>query len=209
MINALNQTARRIPAYTIYIAGIALAAWVIFASLPTPDPAKVLERVLGTRGLQILIASLCITPLRWYGINLLKFRRALGLMGFMFIFLHFLSWMLLDLALRWSLILGELTKRPFIIVGFLAFLALIPLAITSNNAAIKKLGAMRWKQLHWLAYPAILAGSVHFVMIGKVYTLESALYFAAVTALLIARRLKAQKKVAQTARVAPQCSETT
>ena len=199
MINLVNQTARRIPAYTIYIAGIALAAWVIYSALATPDPAKVLERVLGTRGLQILIATLCITPLRWYGVNLLKFRRALGLMGFMFITLHFLTWMLLDLALRWSEILTELTKRPFIIVGFLAFLALIPLAVTSNNTMIKRLGAMQWKRLHWLAYPATLAGAVHFVMIGKVYTLESALYFAAVAGLLIARRLKSRKKAPQAA----------
>ena len=199
MLNAINQTARRIPAYTIYIVGIALAAWVIYSSLATPDPAKVLERMLGTRGLQILIATLCITPLRWYGVNLLKFRRALGLMGFMFIALHLMTWVVLDLALRWSEILTELTKRPFIIVGFLAFLALIPLAITSNNAAIKRLGALRWKRLHWLAYPATLAGAVHFVMIGKVYTLESALYFAAVVGLLIARRLKARKKALQTA----------
>ena len=199
MLNAINQTARRIPAYTIYIVGIALAAWVIYSSLATPDPAKVLERMLGTRGLQILIATLCITPLRWYGVNLLKFRRALGLMGFMFIALHLMTWVVLDLALRWSEILTELTKRPFIIVGFLAFLALIPLAITSTNAMIKRLGALRWKRLHWLAYPAILAGAVHFVMIGKVYTLESALYFAAVAGLLIARRLKARKKALQTA----------
>ncbi len=199
MINAINQTARRIPAYTIYIAGIALAAWVIFSALSTPDPAKVMERVLGERGLQILIASLCITPLRWYGVNLLKFRRAIGLMGFMFIALHLLTWLVLDLALRWSEILIELTKRPFIIIGMLAFFALIPLAITSNNTAIKKLGALRWKRLHWLAYPAILAGALHFVMIGKVYTLESALYFAAVAGLLIARRLKAQKKPEQSA----------
>ena len=199
MINALNQTARRIPAYAIYMAGIALAAWTIYAALATPDPAKVLERDLGTRGLQILIATLCITPLRWYGVNLMKFRRALGLMGFMFITLHFLTWMLLDLALRWSEILTDLTKRPFIIVGFLAFVALIPLAVTSNNAMIKRLGAMRWKRLHWLAYPATLAGAVHFVMIGKVYTLESALYFLAVAGLLIARRLKSRKKAPQPA----------
>lgn len=194
MINAINQTARRIPAYTIYIAGIALAVWVIYASLFTPDPAKVLERVLGARGLQILIATLCITPLRWYGVNLLKFRRALGLMGFMFIALHLTTWLVLDLALRWSEILTELTKRPYIIIGMLAFVALVPLAVTSNNAMVKRLGALRWKRLHWLAYPATLAGAVHFVMIGKVYTLESALYFAAVAGLLTMRRLKARKK---------------
>lgn len=199
MINTINQTARRIPAWTIYLAGLMLAAWVIFAALATPDPAKVLERALGARGLQILIATLCITPLRWYGVNLLKFRRALGLMGFMFISLHFLTWTVLDLGLRGSEILNDLLKRPYIIIGFAAFLALVPLAVTSNNVSIKRMGAGAWKRLHWLAYPATFAGAAHFVMIGKVYTLESALYLGAVVGLLLARRLKAQKKRLQTA----------
>jgi methionine sulfoxide reductase heme-binding subunit len=194
MRDLINQTARRIPAWVIYLAGLALAIWTIYAALATPDPAKVLERDLGTRGLQILIATLCITPLRWGGINLLKYRRALGLMGFMFITLHLLTWSVLDLGLRWDVILTDLTKRPYIIIGFVAFLALSPLALTSNNMSIKRLGGLRWRRLHWLAYPATLAGAVHFVMIGKVYTLESALYFAIVTALLAARWIKTQQK---------------
>lgn len=194
MRDLINQTARRIPAWVIYLAGLALAVWTIYVALGTPDPAKVLERDLGTRGLQILIATLCITPLRWGGINLLKFRRALGLMGFMFITLHLLTWSVLDLGLRWDVILTDLTKRPYIIIGFVAFLALTPLAITSNNISIKRLGGLRWKRLHWLAYPATLLGAVHFVMIGKVYTVESALYFAAVVALLAARWFKTQQK---------------
>ena len=194
MRDMINQAARRTPAWAVYIVGFALAAWVIFSSLSTPDPAKVLERVLGIRGLQILIFTLCITPLRWGGINLLKFRRALGLMAFMFIGLHFLTWMVLDLGLRWGDIITALLKRPYIIIGFAAFLVLIPLAASSNNFSIKKLGAARWKRLHWLAYPATLAGAAHFVMIGKVYTLESGLYLAAVVGLLAARRLKTMKR---------------
>jgi methionine sulfoxide reductase heme-binding subunit len=194
MRDLFNQSARRIPSWVIYVAGLALAAWTIYSALATPDPAKVLERDLGTRGLQILIVTLCITPLRWGGLNLLKFRRALGLMGFMFIALHFLTWSVLDLGLRWDVILTDLTKRPYIIIGFAAFLALIPLALTSNNISVKRLGGLRWRRLHWLAYPATLAGAVHFVMIGKVYTLESALYFATVTALLLARWLKTRQK---------------
>ncbi len=194
MRDMINQAARSTPAWAVYIVGFALAAWVIFSSLSTPDPAKVLERVLGIRGLQILIFTLCITPLRWGGINLLKFRRALGLMAFMFIGLHFLTWMVLDLGLRWGDIITALLKRPYIIIGFAAFLVLIPLAASSNNFSIKKLGAARWKRLHWLAYPATLAGAAHFVMIGKVYTLESGLYLAAVVGLLAARRLKTMKR---------------
>lgn len=195
----INRAARRTPTWVFYVAAVLLAAWTVYAAVQTPDPAKVLERDLGLRGLQILIASLCITPLRWGGINLLKFRRAFGLMAFMFITLHFLTWSVLDLGLRWSVIVTDLTKRPYIIIGFAAFVALIPLAFTSNLWSIKRMGAQRWKQLHWLVYPAVLAGAVHFILIGKVYTLESALYFAAAAGLLIARRLKSRKAVLQTA----------
>lgn len=194
MIDAINKAARRVPAWLIYVAGFLLAGWTIYAALATPDPAKVLERDLGSLGLQVLIVTLCITPLRWGGVNLLKFRRALGLMAFMFITLHFLTWSVLDLGLRWSVILTDLTKRPYIVIGFAAFLALIPLAVTSNNWSIKRLGALRWKKLHWLAYPATFAGAVHFVMIGKVYTLESGLYLAAVAGLLVSRWLKTRAK---------------
>lgn len=194
MIDVMNKAARRIPAWLIYVAGFALAGWTIYAAIATPDPAKVLERDLGKVGLQILVATLLVTPLRWSGINLLKFRRALGLMAFMFISLHFLTWSVLDLGLRWSVILTDLTKRPYIIIGFAALLMLIPLAITSNNYAIKKLGGLRWRRLHWLAYPATLAGALHFVMIGKVYTVESALYLTAVVVVLAARRIRRQRK---------------
>jgi methionine sulfoxide reductase heme-binding subunit len=190
MIAKINAAARRTPTWLVYGAALGLVAWALYSAILSPDPAKVLERELGKRGLQILVASLCITPLRWGGINLLKFRRALGLMGFMFIGLHLFTWSVLDLGLRWDVILTDLTKRPYIIIGFLAFVALIPLALTSNAWSIKRLGALRWRKLHWLAYPAILAGAVHFVMIGKVYTLESGLYLAAVAGLLIARWAK-------------------
>lgn len=193
----INRTARQTPTWVLYAAAVLLAVWTVYAAVQTPDPAKVLERELGLRGLQILIASLCITPLRWGGINLLKFRRAFGLMAFMFITLHFLTWSVLDLGLRWSVIMTDLTKRPYIIIGFAAFVALIPLALTSNLWSIKRLGPMRWKRLHWLVYPAVLAGAVHFILIGKVYTLESALYFATAAGLLIARRLKSRKALPQ------------
>ena len=186
----VNQWARRVPVWAVYLIGFAMLALLVFlaaAGASGPDPAKSLERELGLRGLQTLIATLCITPLRWWGINLLKFRRALGLLAFATIALHFLTWMVLDLGLRWDEVLTDLTKRPYIIVGFGAFLALIPLAVTSNTTSIRRLGSAGWARLHKLAYPAILAGAVHFVMIGKVYTLQSALYLAIIVALIGAR----------------------
>ena len=131
---------------------------------------------------------------RWAGINLIRYRRAIGLLAFLYAALHLLVWVLLDLQLRWSEIGADLVKRPYIIIGFAAFLALVPLAITSNNVAIRRMGAASWKRLHRLAYPATVAGAVHFVMIGKVYTLQSSLYLAAVVALLAIRWWKMRPK---------------
>jgi sulfoxide reductase heme-binding subunit YedZ len=198
MIDATNRTARRIPSWVVYALGATLIVWMLAAAslgLSGPDPVKALERGFGERGLQVLIAALCITPLRWAGLNLVKFRRAIGLVGFALVALHFATWITLDMGLRWSEITTDLLKRPYIIIGFAAFLALLPLAITSNNGAIRRMGAAAWKRLHWLAYPATLAGAVHFVMIGKVYTVESALYVAAVMGLLAMRWLKSRKPV--------------
>ena len=195
MRDVINQTARKIPAWVIYIVGALAAAWLIWSAASGasgPDPVKALEKGLGERGLQVLIATLVISPLRWWGINLLKFRRALGLVGFGFIALHFTAWIVLDMGLRWSEVLHDLYKRPYIIVGFGAFLAMLPLAFTSNNRMVKRLGGAAWRKLHWLTYPAILAGAVHFVMIGKVYTVESALYLAAVAALLLLRMARSR-----------------
>ena len=185
-----NRWARLVPVWAVYAIGFALLALLIFlaaSGASGPDPAKTLERELGLRGLQTLIATLCITPLRWWGINLLKFRRALGLLAFATITLHFTTWMVLDLGLRWDEVLTDLTKRPYIIVGFGAFLTLIPLAVTSNNTSNRRLGSATWTRLHKLAYPAILAGAVHFVMIGKVYTVESLAYLTIIVVLIGAR----------------------
>lgn len=198
MIDAINRTTRRIPSWVVYALGATMIGWMLAAAslgLSGPDPVKALERGFGERGLQVLIAALCITPLRWAGLNLVKFRRAIGLVGFALVALHFATWITLDMGLRWSEITTDLLKRPYIIIGFAAFLALLPLAITSNNWAIRRMGAAAWKRLHWLAYPATLAGAVHFVMIGKVYTVESALYVAAVMGLLAMRWLKSRKPV--------------
>jgi methionine sulfoxide reductase heme-binding subunit len=189
-MDQINALVRRAPAWMIYILGaIPFAALVWSASVGGlgADPVKALENELGEWGLRFLIASLAITPLMRLGLRLLKFRRALGLVGFYYICLHFLVWITLDLALRWGQIGSELYKRPFILVGFAAFLMLVPLALTSWNGAIRRMGAISWRRLHLLAYPAILAGSVHYVMIGKVWSVDALLYLAVTLALLVTR----------------------
>ena len=192
MLSSLNNTARRLPTWVVYLSGTVPFGLLVYDALTGglgADPVKTLELDLGIWGLRFLIASLAITPLAQIGLRLIKFRRALGLLGFFYIATHFLTWMALDLALRWSLIGAELVKRPFIIVGFGAFLLLLPLALTSWNGAIRRMGAAAWKKLHRLAYAAILAGGVHFVMIGKVYTVESLVHLAIILGLLALRLL--------------------
>ncbi len=204
MIDTFNRFARRVPTWSVYILGLLVFGFImalVISNNAGPDPVKALEKGLGERGLQFLIVALCITPLRWAGINAIKFRRAVGLVAFFFIALHFATWVVLDMGLRWSEILSDLYKRPYILIGFAAFLGMIPLAITSNNRSIKRLGAGTWKRLHWLAYPATLAGAVHFVMIGKVYALDSVFYLAVVVGVLAARWVKARGTNAILARV--------
>ena len=204
MIDTFNRFARRVPTWSVYILGLLVFGFImalVISNNAGPDPVKALEKGLGERGLQFLIVALCITPLRWAGINAIKFRRAVGLVAFFFIALHFATWVVLDMGLRWSEILSDLYKRPYILIGFGAFLGMIPLAITSNNRSIKQLGAATWKRLHLLAYPATLAGAVHFVMIGKVYALDSVFYLAVVVGVLAARWVKARGTNAILARV--------
>ncbi len=191
VLDQLNGYARRLPTWVIYILGAIPFAALVYAALfggLGADPVKALENELGQWGLRFLVASLAITPLMRMGLRVLKFRRAIGLVGFYYICLHFLVWITLDLALRWGQIGTELYKRPFILVGFAAFLLLLPLALTSWNGAIRRLGAGAWKRLHRLAYPAIFAGAVHYVMIGKVWSFD-ALFYLAVTVMLLACRL--------------------
>jgi methionine sulfoxide reductase heme-binding subunit len=191
VLDSFNGAARRLPTWVIYVCGAipfaALVYGAIFGGLGA-DPVKALENELGQWGLRFLVASLAITPLMRLGLRLLKFRRAVGLVGFSYIVLHFLVWITLDLALRWGQIGSELYKRPFILVGFAAFLMLLPLALTSWNGAVRRMGALAWKRLHRLAYPAILAGAVHYVMIGKVWSYD-ALFYLALTLVLLATRL--------------------
>lgn len=194
MLDRLNGLARRLPTWPVYLAGaipFALLLWGAVMNRLGADPVKTLELELGIWGLRFLIASLAITPLAQFGLRLVKFRRALGQLGFFYILLHFVVWMALDLALRWNLIGAELVKRPFIVVGFAALVLLVPLALTSWNGAIRRMGAAAWKRLHRLAYAAILAGGVHFVMIGKVYTVESLVHLAIILGLLALRLLPA------------------
>lgn len=199
IIDRLNSLARRLPTWAVYIAGVVpflYIVWLAVAGGLGADPVKAIELRLGELGLQFLIASLCITPLRWAGLNLLRFRRALGLIAFFYVALHLMAWVVLDMGLRWDEMARDLLKRWYIIVGMAGFAALVPLALTSSNAAIRRIGPVAWRRLHRLAYLAVAAGVIHLMLLVKVVGPEQLVYAAVVIVLLAARLWKARHHLA-------------
>lgn len=187
-----NAFARRVPTWAVYGLGLvplALLVWGAVAGGLGADPVKAIEHRLGELGLQFLLASLAITPLRRVGLNLIRFRRALGLLAFAYVSLHLVAWVWLDMGLRWSEMAADLVKRPYVILGMVGFVALVPLAVTSTNAAIRRLGPVAWGRLHRLAYLAVLAGVLHLVLLSKVWTAEVLVYLALTLGLLALRLL--------------------
>jgi sulfoxide reductase heme-binding subunit YedZ len=188
----LNRQARRVPTWVVYVLGLVPLGFLVWGAIfggIGPDPVKAIERGLGLRGLQFLLASLAITPLRRVGLNLLRFRRALGLLAFIYVSLHLVAWVWLDMGLRWGEMAADLTKRPFVILGMIGFLAMVPLAATSWNGAIRRMGAAAWNRLHRLAYVAILAGVIHLALLSKVWTTEILVYLSLGLGLLVLRLL--------------------
>jgi methionine sulfoxide reductase heme-binding subunit len=151
--------------------------------------AEVMNR-LGFWTLVLLLTTLACTPLKivtgwtWP----LAVRRMLGLFSFGYACLHLAVYLVLDQFFDWAAILEDIAERKFITIGFLGFLLLLPLAVTSTNAMVKRLGFPRWKRLHRLAYLAGVAGIVHFIWRVKVDLLEP-LIFAGVLGLLLAIRV--------------------
>lgn len=198
-MDQINSLARRVPVNAVYLAGILPFLWIVWLAISNglgPDPVKEIELRLGELGLQLLVAGLLVTPLRWVGLNLIRFRRAIGLLAFFYVAMHLLTWVVLDMGLRWDQMAADLVKRWYIIIGMLAFAAMLPLAITSNNASIRRLGAATWNRLHRLTYVAALGGAVHYLMLVKAWPIEPLLYLGAITALLLARLWHNRRRIA-------------
>lgn len=194
----LNRLARKVPAAVLYVLGLVQALWLFYLGATGGlgvELIKALEHELGEIALQLVIAGLCIAPLRRFaGINLLKFRRALGLMAFFFVTLHLLVWLVLDVQIP-ALIWADILKRPYITVGMLAFALMIPLAMTSNGWSVRRLGA-RWRKLHRLTYAVAVLGGIHFLWLVKGFQMEPILYLAAIVLLLALRVRPVRRKQA-------------
>lgn len=183
----------------------AILAWQIRAEFLTgsgglgADPVAEIEHRLGLWALRLLMITLAITPLRQLTGQpaLLRFRRMLGLYAFAYATLHFSAYLVLDLRGYWTQIFEEIVKRPYITVGFAAWLLLLPLAITSTQAAIRRLGR-RWAQLHRLVYVIAVLAVLHFWWLVKSDIREPALY-AAILAVLLGWRLWKRVSVRRTA----------
>lgn len=186
---------RRLRPGLLYPIGMIPAVWTFWLGVTDQlgaDPMKTLEQSLGLWALRFLIAALAVTPLRRLtGLSLLRYRRAIGLLAFFYAALHLLTYLVLDQGLDLAAIWADILKRPFITVGMAAFLILVPLAVTSNNASIRRLGGAAWSRLHRWVYVASAAAAVHFVMVVKSWPLEPLIY-AALVALLLGYRLAAR-----------------
>jgi sulfoxide reductase heme-binding subunit YedZ len=148
------------------------------------NPVKTFEHLLGLWALKFLIATLLVTPLRdLFNLNLLRYRRALGLLAFYYVAMHLAVYMLLDKQLDMAAVVADIIKRPYITFGMAAFAMLVPLALTSNNASIKQLGS-RWSKLHKLIYLIAVAACLHYFLLVKSITSEPFIHIALIAMLL-------------------------
>lgn len=175
----------------VFIACLLPFAWLFYSALTSQlgaNPAEALIRATGDWTLRFLCIVLAVTPLRVISSTpaLARFRRMLGLFVYFYVLVHLLSYSWFDMGFDVADIVKDIVKRPFILVGFSAFLLLTPLAATSFNAAVRKLGAKRWQMLHKLVYLIAGLGLLHFFWMrsGKNDFAEVFVYAGIVAALL-------------------------
>lgn len=154
-----------------------------------PNPIEYITHVTGEWALRFLLLGLALSPLRWMVNSLvpIRFRRMIGLFAFFYVMLHFTTYLVLDQQLDLAVIFEDLFKRTYIIAGFVGFVALIPLALTSTKAMMRRLGK-RWKSLHRLTYVASIAAVLHYIWLVKGIQIEPLVY-AAVLAILLGTRV--------------------
>jgi sulfoxide reductase heme-binding subunit YedZ len=167
-----------------------LLLWDLYAKRVGPNPLEFATRTTGMLTLVFLSLTVGITPLRQiFRINsLIKFRRMLGVYAFFYGSLHLLTYIWFDRLFNLVSMAGDVVQRPFILVGMIAFLLMVPLAITSTNKMVKRLGGKRWGRLHRLVYVAAVAGVVHFWMLVK-SDIRLPLTFAFILLFLLGYRL--------------------
>jgi sulfoxide reductase heme-binding subunit YedZ len=177
--------------FAICLLPLARLAWLGAGGGLGANPIEFITHSTGRWTLTFLLVTLAVTPLRrWLGWNwLLRLRRMLGLFAFFYAALHFSTYLVLDQFFDLGAIAKDVLKRPYITVGFTAFVLLIPLAVTSTNAMVRRLGARRWQRLHRLVYVIGVAGVVHWWWLVKA-DIRLPLAYGAVLAVLLGARLR-------------------
>ncbi len=176
--------------FILALVPLALLVWDAFHDGLGANPVETIQRATGDWSLRFLLLTLAVTPLRrWTGWRAaIRVRRMLGLYAFFYACLHFATYVGLDQFFSLRDILDDIVKRPYITVGFTAFVLLIPLALTSTHAMVRRLGGKRWQRLHRLVYFAAGGGVLHFLWLVKADLREPLIYLA-VLAILMALRL--------------------
>lgn len=164
--------------FALALVPAAFLVWRVIEGDLGTNPIETLNRYTGDWTLRFLLITLAVTPLRqltnWP--YFIRFRRMLGLFAFFYVCLHFLSWSWIDKVFDWNEIVKDVVKRPFITLGFACFLLLIPLAATSTNAMVRRLGGARWRALHRVVYVIATGGVVHYLWLVKSDIREPLLY---------------------------------
>lgn len=175
----------------VFLAALTPLAWLLYAAISGNlgvNPIETVTRTLGDWALKFILITLTVTPLRrlsgwrWP----MRFRRMLGLYAFFYTTLHLASYIVLDQFFYWPGIWEDIIKRPYITVGMISFLLLIPLAVTSTRGMIRRLGK-NWQRLHRLVYPIAIGGVLHYYMLVKADTTQPLIYATLLFVLLAAR----------------------
>ena len=148
---------------------LARLAWRAWGGNLTAHPIEYITHFTGDWTIRLVVATLAVTPLRklLHAPSLIRYRRMIGLFAFFYGALHFLTWLCVDKFFQWPEIVKDLSKRPFLIAGFTAFACMLPLAVTSTAASIRRLGGKRWQLLHRLIYVTAIAGVTHYYWLVK------------------------------------------
>ena len=186
----------------VFLTLLGPAAWLVFALLTdrlAGDVVKIMEVDSGTVAMRLLAATLAITPLRqltgWAWLAM--YRRMLGLFVFFYATFHMVVYFGLDLELRFGEIWTSIAKRPYITIGMVSWVILLPLAITSASAIAKRMGGVQWKRLHQLTYVVAITATTHYLWSVKKDTFWPFVYFALFAALLAVRVLEWRKRRAK------------
>lgn len=187
----------------VFAASLLPLAWLgwqaAYGSLGV-NPVETLNRFLGDWALRFLLLALAVTPLRqWTGwAPLARLRRMMGLFAFFYVSLHLASYVGVDLFFDWAALWKDVVKRTYITLGMGCFVLLLPLAVTSTDGMIRRMGGKAWRKLHRLVYPAAILGVAHFWLMVKADLREPVVY-ALILAVLLGWRLRAFLRAPQRA----------